>query len=281
MKKITLFITAFIFAVGAYAQEDNCSKEVLEGGGNAWGQLHKYIFASDFRVEENESFILTSLKFNAITTPGVPVDGVTIYFYEDTGSGPGVELGIQEISEISMTPLGEYAGLDHSTMALELNNPMEFQGIEDATTTYWVGIMLDFSENDISYLEVTEEFDTDNATYFYDFQTQTWTDGASPYWPIGGFEHAMVSLYGDCSVLDVEDFGRASFTHFTKNDQLFLESRGNIQEVAIFNLLGQQMISETVNATSGSINLSTLSAGVYLTKLNVEGKTKIFRISVK
>jgi len=281
MKKITLLIAVFIFAFGAYAQEDNCSKEVLEGGGDAWGEFHEYIYASDFNVEENEDFTITSLTFNAITTPGVPIDGVTIYFYEDTGDGPGTELGMQEVSEIEMIPLGDYGGFDRFTVALDLNNPMEFQGVENATTTYWIGLTLDFSEDDLSFIEVTEEFDTDNATYFYDSQTQTWTDGANPMWPSGGFMHAMVSLYGECSVLAVEDFRLDSFTHFTQNNQLFLESKDHIQEVVIYNSLGQQVISEAVNATSGNINLTTLSAGVYLTKINIAGKTKIFRIAVK
>lgn len=282
MKKITLLTVLFMFVFGAHAQENNCSKEVLEGGDNAWGEFDYYIYASDFLVEQNENFTLTSLTFNAIITPEIMVDGVTLYFYEDTGSGPGTEIGMQEISAVEMISLGAYANFDRYTIDLDLNNPVEFQGNENATTTYWVGITLNLNETGVaSFIEVTEDFDTDNATYFYDSQSDTWTDGANPLWPGGGFEHGMVSLYGECSVLGLEDFNQNSLTHFTQNNQLFLESKNHIQDVIVFNSIGQQVMTKGVNANSASINLASLSAGVYLTKINIEGKIKTLRVIVK
>ena len=282
MKKITLIIATFIFSIGAYAQGDpNCSMEVLEGGNNAWGQLHQFIFASDFKVAENESFSLSSLQFNAMATPEVPINGVTLYFYEDTGAGPGAELGTQDISEFNITPIGLYGGIDHFTVSLELNNPFQFEGNISTSTTYWVGVIIDFNESDMSFIEVTEEFDTDNATYFYDNQSQTWIDGANPMWPLGGFEHAMISLYGDCSVLGIEDFTLNSFTHFIQNEQLVIESLSQIQEVSIYNSLGQQVITENINSSLGQVNLSSLNAGIYLSRINMDGNIKSFKFSVK
>lgn len=282
MKKITLLTVLLMFAFGAYAQENNCSKEVLDGGGNAWGEFDQYIYASDFLVEQNENFTITSLTFNAIITPEIMVDGVTLYFYEDTGNGPGNEIGMQEISEFDIISLGAYADFDRFTIDLDLNTPVEFQGTENATTTYWIGVTLNFNETGVaSFIEVTEDFDTNNATYFYDSQSQTWTDGANPLWPGGGFEHGMVSLYGECSVLNLEDFQQDSLTHFTQDNQLFLESRNHIQDVIVFNSIGQQVMTKEVNATSANINLDSLSAGVYLTKINIGGKIKTLRVIVK
>lgn len=78
------------------AQQNECTIEVQEGGENAWGEMHKYIFASDFVLQPNEVFNLASVNFNAILTPGMPVKSATIYFYEDSGNGPGTELGSQD-----------------------------------------------------------------------------------------------------------------------------------------------------------------------------------------
>lgn len=281
-RKIILLLSTFVFAVGAFAQGGfDCSKEVLEGGETAWGDPHVYIYASDFRVEENQPFLLNSLTFNVITTPEVPVEGVTVYFYEDTGAGPGEEIGMQEITEFDVISIGDYAGRDHSTIALDLIEPVLFDGEVDAATTYWVGLMIDYPEDQTSFIEVTDQFDTDNATYFYDFQYGTWTNGADPMWPIGGFFHAMVSLYGECSTLGVDDFNKSSITHFTQNKQLFIQGVDRIQEVTVYNILGQKMISEQVDSTSGIIDLSALNAGVYLAQADVDGNVKTFKFVVK
>lgn len=40
-------------------------------------------------------------------------------------------------------------------------------------------------------------------------------------------------------------------------------------------------MTKEVNATSANINLDSLSAGVYLTKINIGGKIKTLRVIVK
>ena len=282
MKKITLLFTTIIFAFGALAQNGSeCAKEVLDGGENAWGNPHVFIYASDFKVEENQPFLLDSLTFNVITVPDVPVEGVTVYFYEDSGAGPGEELGMQQITEFDVISIGGYAEMDHSTIALNLLEPVQFDGQVDAATTYWVGLMIDYPADKPSFIEVTDQFDTDNATYFYDFDYGGWIDGNDPMWPLGGFEHAMVSLYGECSTLGVEDFNENTVRYFVQNKQLFVQSASQIQEIVVYNLLGKKVRSEKINATSANMDLSILNSGVYLAKAMVDGKATTFKLVVK
>ncbi|GGW73787.1 putative secreted protein (Por secretion system target) [Winogradskyella epiphytica] len=144
-----------------------------------------------------------------------------------------------------------------------------------------VGVIINIGSGAMSFMEVTDVFETDNATYFYDGESQMWIAGDNPLWPLGGFEHAMVSLYGQCTTLGIGDVSMSPFTHYTKNNILHIESADLIQEVAIYNLLGQQVISERIQSNSSALNLNTLKDGVYLTKVNINEKIQTFRIIVK
>ena len=281
MKNFTLLMFAFFMSIGLNAQQNECAIEVQEGGGNAWGELHKYIFASDFVLQPNEVFNLTSINFNAILTPGMPVEGATIYFYEDSGSGPGTELGSQEIAEVEVNVFGDYANLDHAVLSVDLNTPFQFVGNADEETTYWVGIMIDFDQQSMSFLEVTSEFDTANATYFYDFQTESWTNGNDPMWPIGGFEHAMVSLYGDCESLSITDLAQNKLKHVIHDNQLWVEHFDLIDELIVYNSLGQQLIEKKVNADTAKVNLHGLKPGVYIANIKVGGNKQTFKFVIK
>lgn len=209
------------------------------------------------------------------------MEGVSVYFYENTGAGPGEEIGMQQITTFEVTPIEEFGEMDHSTISLNLNSPVFFEAQIDAPTTYWVGLLIDYPADKHSFLEMTDQFDTENATYFYDFEYEDWTDGANPMWPGGGFLHAMVSLYGECSTLGLADFDDNAITHFVQNKTLFVQAAETIQAVEIYNLVGQQVNAKTIHATSGSLDLRTLKAGVYIAKVNTNEKVKSFKILVK
>lgn len=92
------------------------------------------------------------------------------------------------------------------------------------------------------------------------------------------FKAVNMVLYGDGN-LGVEDFDTMEFTHYTQGESLFVESDTQIDDVTVYNLLGQEVASNNVNATSGNVDLGGLSAGVYVTKVTVDGKVKSFKFS--
>jgi|GEM_PF-5970884 len=96
----------------------------------------------------------------------------------------------------------------------------------------------------------------------------------------GDFEFFIDDITFSADVMSVEDHDVVSFNHFVQNNQLFLNSPSQIKDVAIYNLLGQEVINTNINATEGSIDLGSLSSGIYLTKVNVNGQVKSFKFSV-
>lgn len=69
----------------------------------------------------------------------------------------------------------------------------------------------------------------------------------------------------------------SSLKHYTRNNRLVLRSEYPIKEVSVFNLLGMQVISTTLNTSSGELDLSSLNAGVYLAKVLVNNEVKTFK----
>jgi hypothetical protein len=65
------------------------------------------------------------------------------------------------------------------------------------------------------------------------------------------------------------------------SDVLFIESKEPISSYTIYNTLGQEVLSKSIEMTSFSIDLTTLQSGVYLVKTNTNGVIKYDRIIKK
>lgn len=81
--------------------------------------------------------------------------------------------------------------------------------------------------------------------------------------------------------LSTEDFAGVNKLKAYPNpvkDFLNLSYSQDISEVAIFNLLGQQLFSKKINATESQINMSNLSKGTYLVKVTVDNEVKTIKI---
>ncbi|PZD78624.1 GEVED domain-containing protein [Mesonia sp. K7] len=61
-------------------------------------------------------------------------------------------------------------------------------------------------------------------------------------------------------------------------DYLSIANRKAIDEIVVFNLLGQQVVSEKLNTTEAIIDMSYLAAGPYMVKITVEEKSTMVKI---
>ena len=76
------------------------------------------------------------------------------------------------------------------------------------------------------------------------------------------------------STLGLESYNQLTFTVFPNPTEDIVNFRSNatISEVKVYNLLGQEMLSEKINNRQSSINLSYLTSGSYLLSFYVEGE---------
>ena len=62
---------------------------------------------------------------------------------------------------------------------------------------------------------------------------------------------------------------------------LTIEFTSDLTQVSVFNLVGQEVLSRKVNATSTQIDLSRLEAGTYLVKVEAGSVSKTLKVFKK
>ncbi|MBK5213480.1 MAG: T9SS type A sorting domain-containing protein [Flavobacteriaceae bacterium] len=83
---------------------------------------------------------------------------------------------------------------------------------------------------------------------------------------------------GDKGPLGVGEQMFEGFKYYVTNNQLNLSANTAMEKVVLHNMLGQQIVSQKLNSSSETINLSGLQAGVYIATVSIEGASKTFRI---
>ena len=75
------------------------------------------------------------------------------------------------------------------------------------------------------------------------------------------------------TVLSSESFNVAKVKLYPNptSNSLNIESAGTIQNIAVFNVLGQEVMRMTTNGTTVSLDVSSLNAGIYVVKTNIDG----------
>ncbi|WGF92863.1 T9SS-dependent choice-of-anchor J family protein [Aequorivita marisscotiae] len=79
-------------------------------------------------------------------------------------------------------------------------------------------------------------------------------------------------------VLGVNDQVFQGFKYFVANNQLNLSATTSMERVAIYNMLGQEVVSQKLANTNETINISGLQSGVYIATVSIGGASKTFRI---
>jgi hypothetical protein len=85
--------------------------------------------------------------------------------------------------------------------------------------------------------------------------------------------------FGDPN-LSVESIESKGFRSAMSNGTLTLRAQENINSVAIYNMLGQQVYNANVNSMNSTVNMSNLANGTYIVKVNingVEGSVKVIK----
>src|SRR5690625_439260 len=181
--------------------EDDCSQETLSNNfQNALGTLHQLQIANDFTVNPNESFTLNSMSFNGVVDFGETISAVNVYFYQDSGDGPGEAISsISSVTPSSDESVGENFGLDFREITIEFEDPISFIG-SSSESVFWVGIQIEYTGAN-SYMEVTTNMNTPNSIYYLDNDTSLWVK-SSPDVELNLYYDGVISLYGECIELD-------------------------------------------------------------------------------
>ncbi len=62
------------------------------------------------------------------------------------------------------------------------------------------------------------------------------------------------------------------------NDAVYFNLKDKIESITLYNLLGQEVLSKRTNTKEFSIDISQLSSGTYIAKLNSNGKSQLVKL---
>ena len=106
------------------------------------------------------------------------------------------------------------------------------------------------------------------------------TSGGQAYYVFVVNTGGATDILIDGELLSAADNTIAGFNFYPNpaQDVLNLTSVDTIEHVAIYNLLGQQVIGQQVDALSTQLNISSLATGAYLMKATVNGQVGTYKI---
>lgn len=121
----------------------------------------------------------------------------------------------------------------------------------------------------------------DYMEYTYDLSAY---DGQDVYVAIHyTAQDSFIMLTDDYSVkaasLGVEELNAFGFSQFIdSSSNLNLRANVSLQNVELFNIVGQQVLNKNLSSNNETVSLSNLTDGVYIARVTVQGQTETFKI---
>jgi hypothetical protein len=109
---------------------------------------------------------------------------------------------------------------------------------------------------------------------------RVWSDGIAPPPPTAGRIEGTFSIVADATLSVDGVQNENAFTYFPNpvKNELTLNSQKDIQNVSVYNMLGQEVIRTAPNATDSTINMNELSQGAYFVQVTIGNVTETVRI---
>lgn len=131
--------------------------------------------------------------------------------------------------------------------------------------------------------------DTNNTSYLQRTASFTPTTSGDYYFGVHDITDVLVGVTQANSViidsfsisetLSVDEFDSNNFTYAYDNnlDILSMESPAPMTGIEIYSIVGQKVISQTPSSSQASINLSQLTDGVYIARVNINENVESFK----
>jgi len=290
MKKITLLAAVFVaFTMNSqvtiweesFEDYEDFDIEIL--GAYQWDLDESLTYGALNFDFENEEYVGTAIVFNssAMTDadPSDPQDR-TIW---NARTG---EKGLYMIAATSLlnddyiiTPRIDLTSVNAAQFSFWAKSLTEDYGLErfhvllSTTSSNYFDFTVELSDGELQApLEYTE--------YSYDLSDY---EGQMVYLAIhyvaqDSFVFQMDDFLVQGNILGIEDNLFNNFNHYITNNNLVMSASSSLENIELYNLLGQEVFSKSLSNTNETINISSLDTGIYIAKVSIQGKSKSFKI---
>ena len=290
MKKITLLATVFVaFTMNAQVtiwEEGFENYQDFDIAIPEWYQWdldgsETYLFESfDF---VNEGYTGTGIIFNSNTItdadPSNPEDRLPLA--ARTGEKGLYMVAAQSLlnDDYIITPQIDLTAINAAQFSFWAKSFTDFYGLErfhvllSTTSSNYFDFTVELSDGELQApLEYTE--------YSYDLSDY---EGQMVYLAIhyvaqDSFVFQMDDFLVQGNILSIEDNLFNNFNHYITNNNLVMSASSSLENIQLYNLLGQEVFSKSLSNTNETINIASLDTGTYIAKVSIQGTSKSFKI---
>lgn len=234
----------------------------------------------------NESYTGTGIIFNpSMTTPAatgtvwdVRTGNKGLYFFAATGDVSGTPLNNDYFITPAIDLTGAGGGTTLSFWAQSVTAQYGLERFEVLLSTTGTNVA-DFTEN----LSGGEE-QAPEAVYTEFSYDLTAYEGEQVYVAIhyvaqDSFVLQMDDFLVETTTLGVGENAFQGFSHFVDNSgELHLRAANQMENITLYNVIGQQVLTQKLNNTTATVNISELTSGVYIATVSIDGQNKSFKI---
>ncbi|MBA5630250.1 T9SS type A sorting domain-containing protein [Moheibacter lacus] len=260
----------FVAGVCGDTQPVDCNQEVLsnalENGSFLGGDTDQRL-AIDLTVDADTQMTIAAIEPTIIIPEGGQATTFSFIFYEDNAGLPGAEVANVDGTITSSTVTGQNFGRDFIRYAVDLNTPV----ILDAGT-YWMEMTSD-----------AEGWETTTASVIGSPLIFNSTTTSGEWIVTSSGAELVYEIVATCETLGVSDMDAFDFAYYPNpvKDVLNINSKKQVENIAVFNLAGQQVLVKSQIA-NGQINVASLPTGVYIFKATLQGgQVETFKIVKK
>lgn len=246
------------------------------------------IAANDIDVAANSSFAINRITFNMAQILGpVSTSGLTfdVYLFENNGGVPGLLVTEQlDISPFSI----ETDTNGNFDVVIDLPTIVTLSNSTATLKKYWLALGTDIVPNpDGASIGTASNWVSSvyvpNASSYpammrWNGVWEVWNgSGSSPE------VEGLLLVEGDCNTLGITDYDRNSFKYYPNPVTNFLkiESEGIVENISIYNLMGQ-LVEQHLTLLDGQIDMSSLQSGVYVVQAELQNdQIKTFKVVKK
>ncbi len=176
-----------------------------------------------------------------------------------------------QVTNYTLTKVGTstpFAQQTVTNMVGNTNNTFNFQLPSTVTTADFISVQMSVTNTNGDVCSIEDIFG--------------WVNIGSSSFPVFGWRN--VNLPGNfgtfSTVLSTSDFktNTISFYPNPSKDYINISSENAIEQITIFNLLGQEVLTKTVNSQEFVLDITNLSNGTYIAELNSLGKSQSVKL---
>ncbi|MEZ4792072.1 MAG: T9SS type A sorting domain-containing protein [Gelidibacter sp.] len=125
-----------------------------------------------------------------------------------------------------------------------------------------------------------ESFNLTGLTMDNVYYIRVWSDGVAPRTSENRFEGTFNIVVNDATLSTNEFENANAFTYFPNpvKNELTLKAQSNIQNVSIYNMLGQEVLRTSPNTLESEVNMNQLQSGAYFVKVTINDATESIRV---